>query len=146
MAISLLSGPQDPSPLDAEINSLINSINAYLAGAGGSVITVPVSAASTGTAIAATAGKVTVNTTTRTAGTTGLYTIAAPVAGVQVEITCPSTVKARIAGLCARTKTKLTMSTPASLATAKLPSIILTGRSTSVWDLTAAYGSVTMSS
>jgi hypothetical protein len=146
MAISLLSGPQDPSQLDAVINSLINSINAYLAGTGGSVITVPVSAASTGTAIAATAGKVTVNTTTRTAGTTGLYTIAAPVAGVQVEITCPSTVKARITGLFARSKTKLTMSTTASLATAKLPSIILTGRSTSVWDLTAAYGSVTMSS
>src|ERR1051325_3451788 len=146
MAISLLSGPQDPSQLDAVINSLINSINAYLAGTGGSVITVPVSAASTGTAIAGTAGKVTVTTTTRPAGSTGLYTSAAPVPGVEVEITCPSTVKPRITGLFARSKTKLTMSTTASLATAKLPSIILTARSTSVWDLTAAYGSVTMSS
>ncbi len=146
MAISLLSGAQDPSQLNNQVNALITSINAFLTGSGGSVMTVPVSAASTATNIAATAGVVTVNTTTRTAGTTGLYNVAAPVAGVTLKITCPSTVKARITGLFARSKTKLTLSTTASLATAKLPSIILTGRSTSVWDVSASYGAVTMSS
>lgn len=144
MAISLLSGPQDPSQLDAVVNNLITNINSYVAGT--SPLAVPVSAASTASAISASAGQVTVNTTTRTAGTTGLYTIAAPVAGQTVKITCPSTVKARITGLFSRSKTKLTLSTTAALATAKLPSIILTGLSTSAWGLTAAYGSVTMSS
>lgn len=146
MTIALISGPQDPSQLDALINQLIGNVNSFLTGSGGNVLTTPVSAASTAAAIAATAGAVTVNTTTRTAGTTGLYNVAAPVAGVTLKITCPSTVKARITGLFARSKTKLTLSTTASLATAKLPSLILTGRSTSVWDVTASYGAVSMSS
>jgi hypothetical protein len=146
MAISLLSGAQDPSQLQASINALITSVNAYLGGTGGNVMTVPVSAASTATNISATAGVVTVNTTTRTAGTTGLYNLAAPVAGVTLKITCPSTVKARITGLFARSKTKITLSTTAALATAKLPSIILTGRSTSVWDVSAGFGSILVSS
>ncbi len=142
MAISLLSGPQDPSLLNYDINNLINSINGFLTGSGGSALTVPVSAASTATVIANTAGQVTVNSTTRTAGTTGRYSLAAPVAGVTLKITSLSTVKSTITGLFERSKTKLSLSSTAALASVNLPSVILTGLSTSAWGITAGIGKI----
>lgn len=147
MGIALLSGPQDPSQLDAVVNQLIENINAYLAGTGGSVITVPVSAASTATSISPTSGQVTVNTTTRTAGTTGRYTVTAPSAAGQVlKITSLSTVQATITGAFSRSRLKVTMKTTAALTSAaKLPSMILTALSTSQWMVSASYGNVAAS-
>ena len=140
--IPLLSGPQDPSQLNASLNALIEQINGYVTGTGGSFITSPVSAASTGTAISATAGQVTVNSTTRTAGTTGRYSLAAPQLGVTLKITSLSTVKSTITGSFERSKTKISLSSTAALASANLPSVILTGLSTSAWGLSASIGKI----
>ena len=143
--IALTSGPQDPSQLEAQINALITSLNSYLTG--GTAITSSVSAASTGTAIAAAAGQVNLNSTTRAAGTTGRYTIAAPVAGYTITLKNLSTSAALITGLFERSKTKLTMAkSTASLATAKLPGVLLRGLSTSAWAIIGTYGPVTVSS
>ena len=143
--IPLVSGPQDPSQLNASIDALITQINAYLTG--GSAITVPVSAASTATAIAAGAGQVSLNSTTRAAGTTGRYTIAAPSAGLTMALKNLSTSAASVTGLFERSKVKITFAkSTASLATAKLPGVLLRGLSTSAWALIAAYGPMTVSS
>lgn len=138
-AIPLLSGPQDPSQFENTINTLIVQINA---GASGSSPYAAPTAQTTGSAITG-FGAVTVNTTTRTAGTTGRYTIAAPVPGRTVTITSLSTVKATITGLFSRGKTKLSLTTTAAVATAKLPSVILRALSTSAWSVSASFGPVT---
>ena len=140
--ISYISGPQDPSQLENYLNQVITAVNAVLIGS--TPASTP-TAQSTAQTIAG-YGVVTVNTTTRTASSTGRYTIAAPIAGRQVIIKSLSTVKATITGLFERSKVKITMSTTASLATAKLPSVILRAISTSAWALVGAYGPVTVSS
>lgn len=143
MTIALLSGPQDPSQLDAVLNGLIVQINNGLSGATPSASP---SAASTGAAIAG-YGTITVNTTTRAAGTTGRYAIAAPVPGRALAIKNLSTSQATITGLFERSKVKLTLAkSTAVLATAKLPGVMLRAISTSAWALIATYGPVTVSS
>ena len=137
--IPLISGPQDPSQLDATINVLIGQINGNLSGQSPAITVI---AQSTAGSIAG-YGEVTINSTTRTAGTTGRYTIATPVPGRQVVISSLSTVKATITGLFARGKTKLSLTTTASIATAKLPSVILRAISTSAWTVAASFGPVT---
>ncbi len=141
--ISLLSGPQDPSQLDAVINGVIVQVNAVLTGV---TPARAVSAASTAVAIAGTGG-ITLNTTTRAAGTTGRYSIAAPVSGRTVSLKNLSTSAATVTGLFERSKVKLTLAkSTAALATAKLPGVMLRGISTSAWALIATYGPVTVSS
>ncbi len=141
--IPLISGPQDPSQLDATINSLIVSLNGALSG---SAPTNGITAASTASAIPG-YGSFTLNSTTRAAGTTGRYSIGAPVAGRVVNLKNLSTSAATVSGLFERSKIKLTLAkSTASLATAKLPGVILRGLSTSAWALQAVYGPVTVSS
>lgn len=137
MAISLISGPQDPSQLEALLNSLIVQINNTN---NGTTPANPVSAASTASSISG-GGAVTVNTTTRTAGTTGRYSIAAPVSGRMTVISNNSTVKATITGLFSRGRTKISLTSTASLAAGgKLASVILRGISTSAWAINASHG------
>jgi hypothetical protein len=139
MAISLITGPQDPSQLDAVINGVIVQVNNQFSGQTASV---SVSAQSTLSALSG-YGAVTVNTTTRTAGTTGRYSIAAPVSGRVMTISSQSTVPATITGLFNRGRTKVTLKTTAALtAGAKLPSVILRGLSTSAWAVAASFGNV----
>lgn len=141
--ISLITGPQDPSQLDALLNTVINSANAFLTGIGGNVLTVPVSAASTATAISPTAGAVSLNSTTRTAGTTGRYSLTNPsYAGEMLRIKNLSTVKAVITGAFERSKTKLSLSSTAALASCNLPGVILTALSTSAWGISASTGKI----
>lgn len=137
--IPLISGPQDPSQLDAVVNSLISQINAANTGQSP---TNGISAQSTAGAIAGFGSAVTVNTTTRTAGTTGRYTIAAPVAGRVQIIKNLSTVKATITGLFERGKTKISMTSTAALASANLPGVILRGLSTSAWGVVGQTGRI----
>lgn len=141
--ISLISGPQDPSQLDATINTLITQLNAALTGQ--SPVN-GVTAQSTAAAIAG-FGAVTLNTTIRAAGTTGRYSIAAPVNGRVVDLKNLSTSQATVTGLFERSKVKLTLAkSTAALATARLPGVRLRGISTSAWALIATYGPVTVSS
>lgn len=143
MAISLISGPQDPSQIDNTLNGLIVQINS---GFSGSTPGTSPSAGSTSVAITG-YGIVTVNTTTRAAGTTGRYSLAAPVAGRSISIKNLSTSAATITGLFERSKVKLTLAkSTAVLATAKLPGVMLRALSTSAWGLIASYGPVTVSS
>ena len=137
--IALLSGPQDVSQLDSIINTLISSINPVLAG----TVAVPqlVTAGST-TGNIPSFGQVTLNSTTRTAGTTGRYKLPAPIPGQQLILTSISTVQATVSGLLERGKTKLTFKSTAALASAKLPSAILTALSTSAWGVSASFGNV----
>lgn len=137
--IPLLTGPQDPSQLDQVINALIAQINPVLAGS----VAVPqaVTAGST-TGTLPNFGQVTLNSTTRTSGTTGRYKLPAPVPGYQLFLTSLSTVQATVSGLFERSKTKLTLKSTAALASAKLPSVFLTGLSTSAWGVTAGFGNV----
>ena len=141
MAIALLSGPQDPSQLDATINALITAINGYTSGS--TPLVTPVTAASTATAISPSAGQVTVNTTTRTAGTTGRYSLTAPAfVGQTIKITSLSTVKATITGAFERSKTKLSLSSTAALASTNLASVILTAQTTSSWLINSGIGKI----
>lgn len=136
--ITLLSGPQDPSQLENTINTLIVALNGALTGQSP---TNGVSAQSTAGAITG-YGSVTLNTTTRTAGTTGRYAIAAPVAGRTQIIKNLSTVKATITGLFERGKTKLSLTSTAALASANLPGVMLRGLSTSAWAVVAQTGKI----
>ncbi len=143
MAIALITGPQDVSQLDSVLNGLIVQINSGFSGA------TPGAAPSAGsTSVAITGyGTVTVNTTTRAAGTTGRYSLAAPVAGRNLAIKNMSTSAATITGVFERSKIKLTLAkSTAVLATAKLPGVMLRGLSTSAWAIVASYGPVTVSS
>lgn len=143
MTIPLLSGPQDPSQLEATLNTLIVQLNAQLTGS--TPASTP-SAQSTAASIAG-FGTVTLNTTTRAAGTTGRYAIAAPVPGRTVALKNLSTSQAIVTGLFERSKVKLTLAkSTAALATAKLPGVMLRAISTSAWALIATYGPVTVSS
>lgn len=138
MAISLITGPQDPSQLDAIVNALIVQINNTL---NGTTPASSVSAASTASAISGIGSAMTLNTTTRTAGTTGRYSISAPVNGRTITLSSNSTVKATITGSFSRGRTKISLITTASLAAgAKLPSVILRGISTSAWAIAASHG------
>lgn len=136
--IAELSGPQDPSQLEATINGLIVQLNSVLTGSSPS--STP-SAQSTAASIAG-FGTVTINTTTRTAGTTGRYAIAAPVAGRNVVIKNLSTVKAVITGLFERGKTKISLTSTAALASVNLPGVMLRGISTSAWAVVAQTGKI----
>jgi hypothetical protein len=138
--IALLSGPQDPSQLEALLNQLITQMNGYFLGTTPEVL--PVTKGTTSTPLPG-FGSITVNSTTRTAGTTGRYMISAPVPGQTLSITDLSTVTATITGLFARNKTKLTLKSTAALsAGGKLASVILTGLSTSAWGITSGFGNV----
>ena len=142
--IALLTGPQDPSQLDATINQLIEAINPFLNGV--TPILGPVVAGSTAANLAA-SGTVQLNSTTRAAGTTGRYTLSAPVRGQVVFLKNLSTSQAFVTGVFERSKTKLTLAkSTAALATAKLPGVILAAVSTSAWNLIGSYGPVTVSS
>lgn len=138
--ISYLSGPQDPSQIDATINGVITQINGVLTG---QTSASSVTAQSTAVNIPG-YGAVTVNSTTRTAGTTGRYTIAAPVNGHQQIITSLSTVQATITGLFSRGRTKITLKSTAALsAGGQLASVILRAISTSAWSVSASHGNAT---
>lgn len=140
MTIPLFTGPQDPSQLDNLLNQVIVGLNGFVTGT--TPETVQVSAASTAAAIP-NFGQFTLNSTTRTAGTTGRYTLSAPIRGQQVILTSLSTVKSTVTGVFERGKTKLSLISTATLAAgAKLPSVILTGLSTAGWGVSAGFGNV----
>jgi len=79
MAIALLSGPQDPSQLDAVINSLINSINGYVGGT--TALTAGITPGTTSADLAA-FGTVTLTSTSATAS----YLLSPPALGQTVTI------------------------------------------------------------
>ena len=140
VGIALFSGPQDPSQLEALLNQLIVSANGYFLGTTPEVL--PVTKGTTSTPLPG-FGAMTVNSTTRTAGTTGRYTLSAPVTGQTLSIQSLSTVAATVTGLFERGKTKLTFKSTAALsAGAKLPAVILTALSTSSWGVTSGFGNV----
>lgn len=136
--LSLLSGPQDPSQLEASLNTLITQLNGALSG---SAPTNGITANTTGQPIAR-FGNITINTTTRATTSTGRYTISAPIAGASVVIKNLSTIKATITGLFERGKTKLTLSSTAALASANLPGVVLRGLSTSAWGIVSQTGKI----
>lgn len=138
--LPLFSGPQDPSLLFYYLDQLIAAVNPVLSGS--TPVPLAVSAGSTTGNLPA-FGQVTLNTTTRTAGTTGRYKMPAPVVGQMVILTSESTVQATVTGLFNKTKTKLTLKSTAALsAGVKLPSVILTALSTAAWGVSAGFGNV----
>ena len=135
--LALLSGPQDPSQLDATINILIESLNPVLAG------TSPVlSNVVTGTTSATLQGFGTVILGSTVAS--AAYVLAAPVRGQQVELITQTTKACTVtlvSGTFNKTHTKLTLKTTTG-TTALQQAVTLTGLSTSVWGITSAAGSV----
>lgn len=136
-ALSLLAGPQDPSQLDATINTLIAAINPIL---GGSVPVPNQTTLGTSSANLGTFGTIILNST----ATNSAYTLPNPTAaqlGQQVELILVSTKGAAITGKYDTTKTKISLSTTASAATAKFPAVTLTALSTTRgWGVTSAFG------
>ena len=141
--LSSFSGPQDPSLLFYYLDQIIGSLNPVLSGA--TPIVQGVSAGSTSGNLPS-AGAVTLNSTTRTAGTTGRYTLAAPTSaqiGQNLSLTSISTVQATVTGKFEKIKTKLTLKSTATLANgAKFPSVLLTALTTSAWGVIAGFGNV----
>ena len=102
--LSSFSGPQDPSLLFYYLDQIIASLNPVLSGS--TPVPQGVSAASTSGNIPS-AGALTLNTTTRTATTTGRYSLAAPTAaqvGNLLLLTNISTVKATVKGAFEKSK------------------------------------------
>ena len=139
--LSSFSGPQDPSLLFYYLDQIISSLNPVLSGS--TPVPQGVSAASTSGNIPS-AGALTLNTTTRTATTTGRYSLAAPTAaqvGNLLLLTNISTVKATVKGAFEKSKTLITLKS--TTAAANRPSVILTALSTSVWGIFGLAGPVT---
>ena len=139
--LSSFSGPQDPSLLFYYLDQIIASLNPVLIGS--TPVPQGVSAASTSGNIPS-AGALTLNTTTRTAGTTGRYKLAPPTAaqvGNSLLLTNISTVKATVTGNFEKIKTKITFNS--TTTTANRPGAILTALSTSLWGIFAIAGGVT---
>ena len=139
--LSSFSGPQDPSLLFYYLDQIIASLNPVLSGS--TPVPQGVSAASTSGNIPS-AGALTLNTTTRTATTTGRYSLAAPTAsqvGNLLLLTNISTVKATVKGAFEKSKTLITLKS--TTAAANRPSVILTALSTSVWGIFGLAGPVT---
>ena len=130
--ISLLSGPQDPSQLDATINQIITTINGFLTGS--SALT---SAVANGTTSAnlPSSGIVVLASTHASAA----YTMSAPVQGNTVMLVNGSTQNYTIAGKFNKTHTKLTATSTSGAKIAQIAAI-LGGLSTSAWGVMAAAG------
>jgi hypothetical protein len=136
--IALLTGPQDPSNLDAVVNSVIAQINGYLSGV--TPIVTQVSAASTtGTAISAVG--LTTLTTTKASDT---YTLASPVIGQQKILFCTKTTTGatHMAITMASTAVRLSTTIKKIIFATKNQCLTLIGLSSTTWGITSNVGTV----
>ena len=138
MAIALLSGPNDPSQGQNNINALITSINGYVGGTpGGPGVSQAIQVGTTGANLPV-SGVVVLSTGSA-------YTLPKPTAaqlGQQVTIIMGSTKTATVAGNFFSTKTKMTFTSTAALTTVqRLPGITLIANSTAA---TTAWKAISM--